>query len=615
MADWLVRRRGYRSSFYCHTADPRASWPASVGKGLDVQVFGVGGVARESAVAWSRALERSLCYAYGCWEVLEKKRPRPIDLIVGRSTGLGSALFAPVYWPAAPVVNFLDYFYHAHHHDLADEAGPETAPAYFHWRRSMAAIDLLDLEQASLGWTPTHWQRDLFPAEYRDEFLVLHDGVDTRRFARSPWHADRHAARGPSPAGSFPTKRESSASWPGRSTAFAGSTGSWLLPTRLLRARADVLCVVVGDPIVRRGLDVEFHNRDYPAHLMAQQAPFDPDRLWFLGPSTPDVVAEVLAASDLHVAPSRSYPVARSLLEAMAAGCVVLASDTAPHREVIVPGQTGLLVDGRDTDGLARQALAVLDRPRPRIDRWGMPRRRWCASTMPRMSVCRGSPSGSPRWSPPGGKGRERSVHPRRFPRPVRPACPRADAAPRLAVQLPGAESFELPDPLARDARDARGAQGAPGGRASLERRHSLAPDLRTLPRAMPDGARRGARQAGLAPDLIVAHGGRGAPTLLLREVVDCPIIIYCEYYFANSHRDISYRIDLPPAEPAPFFPRCINAPTLATLVDCDAGYSATHWQKQSFPRRFHSKIEVHFDGIETELYHPGPRRGGLGKR
>jgi glycosyltransferase involved in cell wall biosynthesis len=117
-----------------------------------------------------------------------------------------------------------------------------------------------------------------------------------------------------------------------------------------------------------------------------------------------------------------------------------------------------------------------------------------------------------------------------------------------------------------------------------------------------------------LRPDLVVAHGGRGAPTLLLREVVDCPIIIYCEYYFANSHRDISYRIDLPPAEPAPFFPRCINAPTLATLVDCDAGYSATQWQKQSFPRRFHSKIQVHFDGIETEIYHPGPAPRQIGE-
>ncbi len=98
-----------------------------------------------------------------------------------------------------------------------------------------------------------------------------------------------------------------------------------------------------------------------------------------------------------------------------------------------------------------------------------------------------------------------------------------------------------------------------------------------------------------------------------MREVVDCPIIIYCEYYFANSHRDISYRIDLPPAEPSAFFPRSINAPTLTTLVDCDAGYSATEWQKQTFPRRFHSKIAVYFDGIATDFYHPGaaPRKIG----
>ena len=124
------------------------------------------------------------------------------------------------------MVNFLDYYYHAHHHDLADEAGPETAPAYFHWRRSMAAIDLLDLEQTSLGWTPTQWQRDLFPAEYRDEFLVLHDGVDTRRFAPFVVARHRHRPAGPSPAGSSRTKRGSSASWPDRWTACAGSTGS-----------------------------------------------------------------------------------------------------------------------------------------------------------------------------------------------------------------------------------------------------------------------------------------------------------------------------------------------------------------------------------------------------
>jgi glycosyltransferase involved in cell wall biosynthesis len=55
--------------------------------------------------------------------------------------------------------------------------------------------------------------------------------------------------------------------------------------------------------------------------------------------------------------------VARSTLEAMSAGCVVMASDTEPHREVIADGRTGLLVDARDPEAMARRALAVLDDP------------------------------------------------------------------------------------------------------------------------------------------------------------------------------------------------------------------------------------------------------------
>jgi glycosyltransferase involved in cell wall biosynthesis len=108
-----------------------------------------------------------------------------------------------------------------------------------------------------------------------------------------------------------------------------------------------------------------------------------------------------------------------------------------------------------------------------------------------------------------------------------------------------------------------------------------------------------------LRPDLVVAHGGRGPLALFLPEVLNCPIVNYCEYYFAPSRRDISYRIDLPPAEPAHFFPRTINAPVLASLVAADAGYSPTRWQRDSFPERFRHKIEVHFDGIDTELYRP----------
>lgn len=362
VADWLVRRRGYRSWFYCHTVEPRESWPASVGQGLEVQVFGVGGVARESAVTWSRALERSLCYSYGCWEVLEQKRPRPIDVVVGRSAGLGSSLFAPVSYPAAPLVQFLDYFYQGRQNDLADEALPDTPSAYYHWRRSMAAIELLDLENAATAWTPTEWQRGLYPAEYRDGIDVLHDGVDTRRLVPSPWHVDRKGRR--TIAGRSIPASTRVISFVGRSLdRLRGFDRFFQLADAVLRAYPDALIVAVGDRIVRRGLDVAFHNKDYPAHLWTGRPPMDPERFWLLGTSTPSTVAEVLAASDLHVALGRPYPVARSTLEAMALGCVVLASDTAPHREIMGDGESALLVNPEDPDAMARRALAVLKDP------------------------------------------------------------------------------------------------------------------------------------------------------------------------------------------------------------------------------------------------------------
>jgi glycosyltransferase involved in cell wall biosynthesis len=250
-----------------------------------------------------------------------------------------------------PVVNLFDYFHHPHAHDLAGEAPPETPPDYFHWRRAANAMDLLDLENGVTAWTPTRWQRDLFPPEYRDDFTVLFDGV--RAVSRPP---------GPRTVAGRPIPAEA------RVVTFVaryldrvrGFDRFLALANRLLRERPDVLCLVVGDATVQRGLDVAFYNQDYRAHLLRQAPPCDPRRLWFLGAVPPAVVGEVLAASDLHVYPGRPYPVSGSLVEALAAGCVIVAWDTEPVREFLGHGQNSLLVPADDLDAQVRQALAVL---------------------------------------------------------------------------------------------------------------------------------------------------------------------------------------------------------------------------------------------------------------
>ena len=266
----------------------RETWPASVGQGLDVQVFGVGGVAREPAVTWSRTLERSLCYSYGCWEVLEQETA-PADRPGRRPLGgaglepLCAGVLRPARrWSSSSSITY----YHAHQHDLAGEAGPETAPAYFHWRRSMAAIDLLDLEQAALGWTPTSWQRGLFPPN-----TAMRSSSCTT--ASTPAGS---IARPGTPGGRRPRSIAGRAipdatrvvSFVARSLDRLRGFDRFLkLADVLLRASTRRHLRGRGRPIVRRGLDVAFHNRDYAAHLLEQDPPFDPERLWFLGNLSP----------------------------------------------------------------------------------------------------------------------------------------------------------------------------------------------------------------------------------------------------------------------------------------------------------------------------------------
>jgi glycosyltransferase involved in cell wall biosynthesis len=357
VADWLVRRRGYRCHFFCHSAGPKATWPESTGRGLEVVSFPVGGVARDGSVAWQRLLERSLCYAFGASEVITSRRVRPVDVVLGRSEGLGSSLFSPVMMPRIPVVQLFDYYYHGRKHDLADEAGPETPSAYYHWRRAANAIDLLDLENGVVPWTPTAWQRGLYPPEYRDDFFVLHDGVDARAFAPRPDRPRVIDGR------TIPEGTKVITFVARCLDRLRGFDRFLKLTNALIRERPDVVAVVVGDFKVSRALDVTHHGRDYREVGLKNDPPADPDRLWFTGSVDPGTLAEILATSDLHVYPSRTYPVSRSLLQAMSSGSVVLASDDPPVREVIRGGVDGLLATPGDPDSWFEQASAVLDDP------------------------------------------------------------------------------------------------------------------------------------------------------------------------------------------------------------------------------------------------------------
>jgi glycosyltransferase involved in cell wall biosynthesis len=65
-------------------------------------------------------------------------------------------------------------------------------------------------------------------------------------------------------------------------------------------------------------------------------------------------IADLLAAADMLAVPSRLEPLGNTIIEAWAARKPVVAAASAGPRELIVPGETGLLVPLEDSGALAR---------------------------------------------------------------------------------------------------------------------------------------------------------------------------------------------------------------------------------------------------------------------
>ncbi|RZU36852.1 glycosyltransferase involved in cell wall biosynthesis [Fluviicoccus keumensis] len=286
-----------------------------------------------------------------------KKRGFTPDLVVAHA-GWGEALYLRDIYPDAKIVGYMEFFYHAEGKDVGFD--PEF-PTEFDRRfllRTRNATQLVSMTGLDHGWSPTEWQKSLYPAEYQPRIEVIHEGVDTELIRPDESAAWRL------PNGQVLTRRDEVLTLVNRHMEpYRGFHVFMRALPAIQKARPNAVTLIVGDDQTGYGAAAPDGLTWRQAMLRELDGKLDLSRIHFLGPLPYPDFLRMLQVSRAHAYLTYPFVLSWSMLEAMASGCTLLASATPPVTEVVRHGENGLLFDFFDQDALAAQAIEVLAKP------------------------------------------------------------------------------------------------------------------------------------------------------------------------------------------------------------------------------------------------------------
>lgn len=319
------------------------------------------------------------------------------DVMLGHN-GWGEIWYLKDVFPASPLIGYFEFFYQAIGADAGfDPSDPPTADTFPRIRTKNIG-NLLGLDAADFGQTPTRWQHSTYPELYQPRIKILHEGIDTSlakpnpeavfevpvMSAATPAIPKQSLREGEESKGSESVSVNEPASLSGGNPSaglrlkagdevltyvarnlepYRGFPSFMRSLPKILEARPEAQVLIVG------GDDISYGGRlpegsSYKQRMLKElEGALDLSRIHFLGKLPYLQYLKVLQVSRVHVYLTYPFVLSWSALEAMATGCLLVASKTQPVEEVITNNENGLLVDFFKPEEIAEKVIEALKNP------------------------------------------------------------------------------------------------------------------------------------------------------------------------------------------------------------------------------------------------------------
>jgi glycosyltransferase involved in cell wall biosynthesis len=360
---------------------------AETWQGVRLVPYSISGSNTPNLHPWLTDFESKIIRGQACFRAAEALKEGGFnpDIIVAHP-GWGESLFLKQVWPQAKLGIYCEFFYHSHGFDVGyDPEFPPEDPEDACRIQLKNTNNLQHFQVADAGLCPTHWQASSFPEPFKGKITVIHDGIDTEAVA-----PDAKVSLTLNNSIKL-SRRDEVITFVNRNLEpYRGFHIFMRALPAILKRRPKARILILGGDERGYGANPE-GDKSWKEIFIAEQREQISDTDWrrvhFLGRVPYNQFIPLLQISTVHIYLTYPFVLSWSLLEAMSAGCAIVASDTPPVAEAIRHDETGRLVNFFKFEQIVEQVCQLLDDRKSRA-RLGSSARKFARENYDLKKVC-----------------------------------------------------------------------------------------------------------------------------------------------------------------------------------------------------------------------------------